>query len=151
MSPENAKPLGQGEAVQLAIPVLLPREAGGRGTTWIYGLPFIWLWRRRQRRQVRAATSSTLGLDLAERMILAVTQHELLFWSAKAGPKKQAWLPQQLIGRLDRSAVASVSNNSSGQGWRTCRVVLTDGTESSLRVSHRDVEAFVALFAESQA
>jgi hypothetical protein len=137
-----------GEDIAFTTFVVPPAGAGGRGFIWVWALPLLALWNRRERRRARAESGRPLGIVLPRLGFLVLTDRRLLLWSMdKVGRRGRRRRIGTLLAQADRSEVVSVTNNSAGQGWRTCTLALVDGRELVLRVPAFKVEALVEAFA----
>jgi hypothetical protein len=140
--------LGDGEPV-LATTTLAPLCAPvGSGLTWVWFLPLLFWWRLHERRRIRETAGGTLGIPLGPINLLVVTPTRLVLWSTRK-VRKGHYHRDQLIGQINRSELASFTNNTVGKGWRTCRLTLHDGADVSVRIPARDIDRVLALLTPS--
>jgi hypothetical protein len=135
--------LEDGEVALLASPMVLPRGAGGRGLAWIWGLPLILLWNRRQQARLVQQHRAAAGLRVPRAGLLVLTDRRLLLFD---GGRRPGRVVDGLVGAVPREDVLSVTNNSVGDGWRTLRVALVDGRRLAVAVHARDVGPWLEMF-----
>jgi hypothetical protein len=95
---------------------------------------------------MRDTAGGALGVPLGPLNLLVVTPTRLVFWSTKK-VRKGHYHRDRLIGQIDRSELAGFTNNTVGQGWRTCRLTLRNGADVAVRIPARDIDRLLAVLA----
>ena len=139
---------GGRDTIEVVTPLIPPVGSSARTLVWWWALPLFWLWHRHERKSIRAATSALMGVRLAPLNLLVLTDQRLRLWqlTPKGRGQRRHYVVGDHLGELDRSSVLSVTNSSVGEGWRTCRLTLSDGTAMDVPVSARAVEGLVDAF-----
>jgi hypothetical protein len=138
--------LGDGEPVLVATSLALSGPASAAASTWVWFSPLLIWWCRRERRQIRDTARDALGIPLGPLTVLVVTPSRLVFWSTKK-VRRRHYHRDQVIGQINRSELAGFSNDTVGQGWRTCRLSLHNGVEVAVRIPARDIDRLLAVLA----
>ncbi len=142
---------GGRDTIQLTTALAPPPGQAGATFVWAWAMPLFWLWHRHERKQIREVAATLLGVPLAPLNLLVLTSRRLRFWqlTREGRGRRATYVVGEHLGELDRSSVAAITNNSAGEGWRTCTIHLADGTSLDVRVPAQRVAALVAAFPQA--
>jgi hypothetical protein len=126
----TAAGLEPGEHVSAVFATLIPHQLSIGHVISAELVPLLWLmdhtlWHHRAR-----TASRSVQVPLAPRMIIVVTDRNLMIWSAR-----RSWQPGKLIGDLPRDRINQVTTTGTGTRTRLMTLHLSDGRSLTLQVS----------------
>jgi hypothetical protein len=139
--------LGDGSDLRVVFPALRSRESGHGLTLMPFGSLYRWFdravsgWRSKR---VEAQT----GFPLRPRMIVGITDTEVVVWSASARWPHGRWRLGNQAGRVRLDQVVNAEAPTVGTGWRTLNLRVFEKAPISILVPALVIDDLVVLLSQ---